>query len=260
MHCVTNSFISGAVKPRVVASIEARMGSSRLPGKVLADIGGQPTLLRLVRRLQKCKSLDAIVVATSRSAGDDGLAAWCEQNEIACYRGSEDDVLNRVVEAHKFMQSDLIVEITGDCPLTDPAIVDLGVETFLSHDVDVVSNCGRTLTWPMGQYVQVFPLALLEEIDRTIDDAAVHEHVSLYFYEHPEKFRLIELLAPERWREPSWRLQLDYPEDLVFQQAVYAALEPVFGPYFGTEEIVSYLRAHPEVVLLNQHCEEKSAR
>lgn len=257
---MTISLHSAVNKPRVVASIEARMGSSRLPGKVLADICGQPALLRLVRRLQQSKSLDAIVVATSLSDVDDVLAAWCEANEIACFRGSENDVLNRVVEAHKFMDSDLIVEITGDCPLTDPAIIDLGVETFLAHEVDIVSNCGHNLTWPMGQYVQVFPLALLEEIDNSISDPAVHEHVSLYFYENPDKYRLIEILAPERWREPVWRLQLDYPEDLAFQRIVHAALEPVFGPYFGTEEIVAYLRSHPEVALINQHCEEKSAR
>ena len=255
-----NSNLLSTGKPRVVASIEARMGSSRLPGKVLADIEGQPALLRLVRRLQQCKSLDAIVVATSRSRGDDVLSDWCTHHEIPCFRGSEEDVLNRVVEAHKFMGSDVVVEITGDCPLTDPAIVDLGVETFLSHDVEVVSNCGRTLTWPMGQYVQVFPFALLAEIDSTVDDAVVHEHVSLYFYEHPEKYRLIELLAPQRWRQSTWRLQLDYPEDLTFQRVVYAALEPIFGPYFGTEEVIAYLRAHPEVVALNQFCEEKAAR
>lgn len=247
-------------RPRVVASIEARMGSSRLPGKVLMDIHGQPALWRLVDRLRQCAFVDDVVVATSISPLDDVLADWCSERGIACFRGSEEDVLNRVVEAHKFMRSDIVVEITGDCPLTDPAIVDLGVETFLAHDVDVVTNCGLKLTWPMGQYVQVFPLALLDEVDKTVDDAAVHEHVSLYFYERPERYRVIDLLAPSRWREPDWRMQLDYAEDLAFQNAVYAALEPQFGPYFGVEETVAFLRAHPAIPALNIHCEEKSAR
>lgn len=236
------------------------MGSSRLPGKVLMDIHGQPALWRLVDRLRQCAFLDDVVVATSTSPLDDVLADWCAARGIACFRGSEDDVLNRVVEAHKFMRSDIVVEITGDCPLTDPAIVDLGVETFLAHDVDVVTNCGLKLTWPMGQYVQVFPLALLDEVDKTVDDAAVHEHVSLYFYEHPERYRVIDLLAPNRWREPSWRMQLDYAEDLAFQNAVYAALEPEFGSYFGVEETVAFLRAYPAIPALNLDCEEKSAR
>ena len=143
-------------KPRVVASIEARMGSSRLPGKVLKDINGQPALWRLVDRLRRCMHVDDVIVATSTAKGDDFLAQWCEQQSIACFRGSENDVLHRVVEAHRFMKSDLVVEITGDCPMTDPDIVDLGIETFLTHKVAVVSNCGNNLTWPMGQYVQVF--------------------------------------------------------------------------------------------------------
>ncbi len=247
-------------RPRVVASIEARMGSSRLPGKVLMDINGQPALWRLVDRLRQCRFLDDVVVATSISHMDDVLADWCSARGVSCFRGSEDDVLHRVVEAQKFMKSEIVVEITGDCPLTDPAIVDLGVETFLAHDADVVTNCGQKLSWPMGQYVQVFPLALLDEVDGMIDDAAVHEHVSLYFYEHPVRYRVIELLAPNRWREPSWRMQLDYPEDLAFQNAVYAALEPKHGPYFGVEEIVAFLRAHPTINSMNIHCEERAAR
>lgn len=247
-------------KPRVVASIEARMGSSRLPGKVLEDINGQPALWRLVDRLRQCRSVDEVVVATSTASGDDVLAEWCAERAIPYFRGSEDDVLSRVVEAHKLMGTELVVEITGDCPMTDPEVVDLGVETFLVHDVDVVTNCGRNQTWPGGQCVQVFPLALLEEVDRTIDDAAVHEHVSLYFYEHPERYRILELLAPRRWERPTWRLQLDYAEDLEFQRQVTSRLEPIHGPYFGTEEIVSLLRQAPELMKINIHCTEKSAR
>lgn len=249
-----------STRRRIVASIEARMGSSRLPGKVLADIQGHPVLGRLVSRLRHCSHVDDVVVATSTSSGDDVIAEWCWKNGIPCFRGSEKDVLNRVVEAHRFMKSDLVVEITGDCPMTDPEIVDLGIETFLAHDVDVVSNCGNHLTWPMGQYVQVFPLELLEEVDQNQSDITVREHVSLFFYEHPERYRILELFAPLRWREPTWRLQLDYPEDLEFQRKVYALLEPLYGPYFGTEEVVSLLRRQPELVNINHHCQEKNAR
>lgn len=247
-------------KPHVVASIEARMGSSRLPGKVLMDINGKPTLARLVDRLRAAKSLDDIVVATTVHPADEPLVAWCYEYGVRCWRGSEEDVLDRVVRAHLMMESDIVVEITGDCPLTDPQIVDLGVETFLAHDADVVSNCGNLLTWPMGQYVQVFPLQLLAEVNATIDDAAVHEHVSLYFYEHPERYKIINLLAPARWREPEWRMQLDYPEDLLFQNEVYARLEFQYGPNFGVEEVMGLLRREPELVKINLNCHEKSAR
>ncbi len=247
-------------KPRVVASIEARMGSSRLPGKVLKDINGKPALRRLIDRLRMCRKVDEVVVATSTNQGDDVLADWCKTNNVLCYRGSENDVLDRVVGAQKFVESDIVVEITGDCPLTDPEIVDMGVETFLAHNVEVVTNCGRVLTWPMGQYVQVFPLALLDEVNRSIDDIAVHEHVSLYFYEHPERYRLIELIAPRRWQAPEWRMQLDYPEDLHFLNEIYKRLEPIHGEGFGIEEVMTLLRREPGLVDINAHCIEKSAR
>jgi spore coat polysaccharide biosynthesis protein SpsF len=245
---------------RVVASIEARMGSSRLPGKVLEDIHGHTVIGRLVNRLRLCQRLSDVVVATSTASGDDVLVEWCHQNNVPCFRGSEEDVLNRVVGAHKFMGSDLVVEITGDCPMTDPNLIDLGIETFLIHKPDVVTNCGPHLTWPMGQYVQVFPLQLLEEVDLTVSDPAVHEHVSLFFYEHPERYRVLELLAPNRWREPTWRLQLDYPEDLEFQRQIHALLEPIYGANFDTEDIVTLLRQRPDLIELNAHCEEKCVR
>lgn len=248
------------MKRRVVASIEARMGSSRLPGKVLKEICGKPALQRLVDRLRDCRSLDEVVVATSTNASDDPLSAWCASYGVSCYRGSEDDVLDRVVGAHRAAGTDIVVEITGDCPLTDPAVVDLGVETFLAHDVDVVTNCGTVLTWPMGQYVQVFPLALLADVNERERDPAVHEHVSLFFYEHPERYRTINLIAPRGWQAPEWRLQLDYPADLAFQTEVHQRLEPLHGPLFGMEALVPLLRSEPSLVAINIDCEEKSAR
>lgn len=248
------------MKRRVVASIEARMGSSRLPGKVLEDICGTPALQRLVDRLRACRSVDEVVVATSTSETDDVLASWCGDYGVSCYRGSEEDVLDRVVAAHRAAGSDLVVEITGDCPLTDPAVVDLGVETMLAHDVDVVTNCGTVLTWPMGQYVQVFPLALLAEVNERERDSAVHEHVSLFFYEHPERYRTINLIAPRHWQAPDWRLQLDYPADLEFQRAVHNLLEPTHGAVFGMEALMPLLHRDPSLVAINIHCEEKSVR
>lgn len=236
------------------------MGSSRLPGKALMDICGKTALHRLLERLRACQSLDEIVVATSSHSTDDALEVWCDEHQVKCFRGSEEDVLNRVVQAHQWMETDVIVEITGDCPLTDPEVVDLGVETFLSHDADVVSNCGMKLTWPMGQYVQVFSYSALEEVDRTIIDDAVHEHVSLHFYENPDQYQIINLLAPRRWRHPEWRFQLDYEEDLQFQNEIYRRLEPRHGCCFGVEEVVALLKREPQLIEINGHCEEKSTR
>lgn len=246
-------------KKRVVASIEARMGSSRLPGKVLMDVGGVPAIGRLVRRLRRARKLDGIVLATTVSPSDDALHAWAENEGVAVYRGSEEDVLLRVVEAQRSQSSDVVVEITGDCTLLDPEVIDLGIETFFENDCDVACNV-RKPSYPMGADVQVFSLAALEDVERSVSDPAVREHVSLHFYEHPERYRVIHMFAPERWRDPTMRLQLDYEEDLRFIREIYARLEPSHGDAFGLEEIMALCKKHPELPSMNRHCEEKAPR
>jgi len=249
----------GPEVPRVIASIEARMGSSRFPGKVLVDIGGQPALTRLLRRLRACRSLDGIILATSSASGDDALQAWAQAEGVAAFRGSEEDVLARVVGAQRAMESDVVVEVTGDCTLLDPELIDLGVVTFLENDCDVVTNV-RKLSFPMGMDVQVYRLRDLEEVERTISDPAVREHVSLYFYEHPERYRIIHMFAPARWHAPDYRFQLDYPEDHRFLKEVYARLEAEHGDGFGIEEIMALLSREPSLVDINRHCIEKPDR
>jgi len=245
--------------PRVIASIEARMASSRLPGKILCDINGQPSLTRLARRLRRCERLDGIVLATTSDPSDDPTAAWAETEGIACHRGSIDDVLERVVEAQRGMASEIVVEVCGDTPLLDPGIIDMAVETFLMNDCDVVSNTWK-LSFPQGVDAQVFRLGTLAEVASVCEDAAVREHVSLYFYEHPERYRIFNLVAPPRWRAPDLRFQLDYPEDQTFINRVYALLEPEYGDGFGVEEILALLRRQPTLAEINQHCEERAPR
>ena len=245
---------------KVVASIEARMGSSRLPGKVLADIGGKPALTRLLERRRRCRHLDAVVLATSTNPDDDKLAQWADEQSIPCHRGSEDDVLRRVVEAHRKTRSDVVVEVTGDCPLLDPDLLDMGIEMFHANECDVVSNV-HPVSYPQGVDVQVFKFAALETIEQRIDDAAVREHVSLYFYENPDKYRILALISPRRWHAPNYRFQLDYPEDLAFIRAVYDRLEPAHGGAdFGVEEILALIRSEPALLRINENCEEKPAR
>src|SRR3990167_10024412 len=217
---------------RVVASIEARMGSSRFPGKVLADVCGQPALTRLARRLRRCKTVHAVVLATSTAPADDALETWAQTEGVACYRGSETDVLGRVVDAQRTAGGEIVVEVTGDSVLTDPEIIDLGVNTFRMNDCDIVTNVRRP-AFPMGTDVQVFRLSDLIEIERTVGDPAVREHVSLYFYEHPERYRIVHLYPPARWYGPELRFQLDYVEDLRFITEVYRRLEPTYGEALG---------------------------
>ena len=236
------------------------MGSSRLPGKVLMDLAGKTTLTRILERLRRCKRLDEIVLATTTAEGDDVLATWADENGVPCYRGSEEDVLNRVVNAHRMMGSDIVVEITGDCPLLDAEIIDMGVGTYFANRCDVVNTVAES-SYPQGLELQVFPLSLLEDVERRIDDSAVREHVSLHFYENPDKYRLLTLVAPARWHGPELRFQLDYPEDLGFIRTVYERLEPRFGGAgFGVGEIMDLLEREPSLKDINAHCVEKSPR
>jgi spore coat polysaccharide biosynthesis protein SpsF len=251
--------MTASKKPRVVASVEARMGSGRLPGKMMSDIAGRPALLRLFERLHQARTVDAIVLATTTQPADDPLVRLAETAGIRCYRGSEEDVLNRVVEAHRMMGTELVVEVTGDCTLIDPKVIDLGVTTFIENDVDVVANVVKP-SYPMGVDVQVFRLAALAEVESSVRDPAVREHVSLYFYEHPERYRILHLAAPERYRAPELRLQLDYPEDRELIREIYRRLEPRFGNSFGTPEILDLLAAEPALAGINRHCIEKEPR
>ena len=235
------------------------MGASRLPGKVLADIHGWPALGRLVRRLRRSQRVDDIVVATSQNPQDDPVASWAAQEGVACHRGSEDDVLARVVGAQRQMHSDIVVEVCGDTPLIDPEVIDMAVDTFFANDCDVVSNTAK-LSFPQGIDAQVFRLRDLEEVADTVQDAAVREHVSLHFYEHPERYRIVHLAAPPRWAGAQYRFQLDYPEDLQFIRAVYGHLEPTHGEGFGTGEILDLLRQLPQLATINRDCVEKPAR
>lgn len=244
---------------RVVASIEARMSSSRLPGKVLSDIEGLPALSRLLRRLKLCNRIDEIILATSINEADDALERWAKAEGLLCHRGSEDDVLQRVVDAQLVAKSDIVVEITGDCILTDPQIIDMTIHTFFENDVDVVSSISKR-AFPMGVGAQVFRLNDLIHVSKTITDPSVHEHVSLYFYEHPELYRTIYLMPPQNWHEPTWRFQIDYPEDLKFTREIYRRLLPSHGDSFGIEEIMQVCRAEPHLPEINRHCAERPAR
>ncbi|MEM7071851.1 MAG: hypothetical protein AAF403_08875, partial [Pseudomonadota bacterium] len=222
------------IKNKVVASIEARMGSSRLPGKVLMDIVDHHALARLVMRLKQSKKIDDIVVATTVSTKDDLICDWCQKNAIAYHRGSEDNVLDRVVQAHQKMQSNVIVEVTGDCTLLDPSIIDQGIDIFLNNHYDVVTNTVE-LSYAQGIDVQVFSYKNLKWVNDHIDDQAVLEHVSLYFYENPDKYHIYHMKAPDHLRAPFVRMQLDYQEDLDFIRKIYQHLEPKYGPYFSYE-------------------------
>lgn len=225
---------------RVVASIEARMGASRLPGKVLADLAGKPALERMLDRVRLARSLDDVVIATSVAKADDRIEAWARTIGVACYRGSEDDVLARVVEAQRSMRAHTVVELCGDCPLIDPVVIDRAVARFAAGDCDLVTTTAPQ-SYPQGLDVEVFGLKALEAVASAGPSTEVREHVSLAFYRNPGRYRVANLDAPPAQRRPDLRLLLDYPQDLPFLSATYAALDRVHGLRFTTTELLALI-------------------
>ncbi len=240
---------------KIVATIEARMTSSRLPGKILLPILGKPTLELLIERLCKVNKIEQIVIATTSNRTDDVVEDLANRLCVGCYRGSEDDVLDRVMKAAQFYNSDIIVEITGDCPLIDPIVIDCLIEIFLNNFFDYVSNTLKQ-TYPNGLDVQIFSLKTLEEVSRLTDDPTDHEHVSLYIYEHPERYSLYnqESGLPEKYWD--LRLTVDTIEDFELIRSIYEELYPT-NPDFLLDDILELLDKRPELIDINKHIKQK---
>ncbi len=233
---------------RVVASIEARMGASRLPGKVLMDIAGKPALGRMLDRVRQATTLDSIVIATSDAASDDAIAGWAGGEGIEVFRGSEDNVLERVLQAHRMMCSDIVVELCGDCPLIDPDVIDRAVSRFRKGDCDIVTTTAPQ-SYPEGLDVEVFALSALEDVAaRCGDDPKVREHVSSDFYSDKERWRLVSLKAPEPLHRPELRLLLDWPEDHIFLSAICNRLDDEHGANYTTAELIALIDAEGEAL------------
>ena len=222
---------------KIVSIIEARMTSSRLPGKVLKEIMGRPALELLIERLKAVKEIDEIIVATTINKTDDVIEAFCRRLKVVCFRGSENDVLGRVLEAGRFVKADLIVEITGDCPLADPEIIREGIKIFLEGQYDYVSNGLLGRTFPDGLDVQVFPLKILQEISTLTNEAIDREHVTHYIYNHPERYKLKNYEADQELCWPELAITLDTPEDLILITKIFESLYPK-NPLFSAYDIV----------------------
>jgi len=239
---------------RIVASVEARMHSSRLPGKVLKDICGKPVLWHIVERLKRAERVQDIVIATTVNPKDDQIVEFADKLGVKIFRGSEEDVLHRLVDAHKMMKSDTIVEITGDSPLIDPEIVDQTIELYLNNDADYVSNT-LTRSYPIGIRTQVFSLDLLSRCEKESYLPKDREHVTTHICKNPDKFKLLNLEAPASQNFPKLRLTLDYEEDLNVIRKIYEGLY-FEKPNFLLRDVLHFLSDHPDIPEINRHCRQ----
>lgn len=236
--------------------VAARMGSSRLRGKSLADIAGRPAILHVIERIGVVPGIDGIVLATTDCPEDDPLADVAEAAGATVFRGSSDDVLGRTVGALESVGATTAVQITGDCPLIDPALVAEALSAFTANECDYATN--RPAGYPLGHCVEVFRRDDLARIAATTDDEAHREHVTLPYYEEPTPYRVLHVgpLAPALVRDDV-RLTLDTAEDLEVIRRVATALGP---KSFGLSEALAWLDAHPEVAGINAHVRQKPAR
>ncbi len=240
---------------RIVATIEARMASSRLPGKVLMPLAGRPVLTHIVERLRSVPAIAEVIIATTVNPADEAIARLAQHIGVPVFRGSEEDVLGRVLGAARSVRGEILVEITGDCPLVDPDITASAIEYFLEgrKQNPPLQYAANVLEpgYPLGLAVQVFPVALLAEVDQLTRDPADREHVSYYIYRVPGRYRTGHLQCQPWLHHPDWRWTLDYPEDYEFLKRVYSELFPV-NPRFGAREVVDLLQKKPEIADINR--------
>jgi spore coat polysaccharide biosynthesis protein SpsF len=238
---------------KIVASIQARLGSSRLPGKVLKDINGKPMLLRHIERLRRSRLLDDVVVATSVNPLDDKIEEFCINNDIKFFRGSEDDVLDRISSLLELADIDIHVECFGDSPLTDPHIVDEVIGYYLKHEyeIDFVSNSLVT-SYPPGQEVLVYRAESLIKANKIIEkDDPLREHVSIHLTQYPEKYRLKNLEAPSYYNYPEIYLEVDTEEDFELINVIFKYFDDKQLEHFSLSEIIEFLSQNNNLIKIN---------
>jgi len=234
---------------KVVAIVQARMSSSRLPGKVLKEIAGKPMLVHVVERAQQARSIDQVIVATTIDPSDDPLEALCLENGFPCYRGSLHDVLDRYYQAARLYRADTIVRFTADCPLLDPDVVEKTIGGFLDSKVDFAANRlppPFKRTYPIGLDTEVCTFGALERAWKEATEKYEREHVMPYLYQVEGRFKILRVDYEKD--HGHWRLTVDTQEDLDLVRAIFDH----FGKQtFNWLDVIRYLEAHPEIAKIN---------
>ena len=240
---------------RTVAVIPARMGSGRLPGKVMTRLNGKPLLGYLLDRVENCNKIDSIVVAIPETIENDCIQDYCLNRSVQVFRGSEDDVLDRVFQSLLWARAELGTLIFSDGPLIDPQVIDGAVDVFNSMgEYDWVGNDLIT-TWPSGMETEVFRVTALADAALRCSDVEIREHSTLYIRKNPEKYKLYNLEAPKPYDRPDLSFEVDVYEDLY----VVSALINQFSNYptIRLEDLIQFMDDHPELKELTSKVERR---
>lgn len=231
-----------------LAILQARMSSSRLPGKVLADLVGAPMILRQIERVSRAQRISRLIVATSTRPDDDVLAKTLKDANVEVVRGDLDDVLSRFILAlDAAPEEPAAVRLTADCPLADPTVIDDTIALFHQSGADYASNTGDTRTFPKGLDVEIFRASALREAHAETTDPYDREHVTPFLYRRPERYRLVTLTQARDEGDARWTV--DRPDDLDFVRAVYAALYAV-RPDFSSDDVRALVARRPDLQTL----------
>jgi spore coat polysaccharide biosynthesis protein SpsF len=237
----------------IVAIIQARMGSTRLPGKVLKKIGNRTMLGHVVRRVQRAGNLDRVVVATTTTLDDDAVVEAAERLEVTAFRGSEPDVLDRYYQTARVHDASSIVRITADCPLIDPGVIEQAIEAFEEEKPDYASTSLKERVYPRGVGAEVMTLGALETAWEEAEKSYQRVHVTPYIYQHPGQFELLHVGSVEsNYSDHRWTV--DTPEDLEFVRSLYSHLDSGCASW---EEVLGVLRKNPRIAKINRGIDQK---
>lgn len=238
---------------RTVAIVQARMGSTRLPGKVLLDLAGEPMLSRVLARLARARTLDKVVVATTVEPADDPLVTWCERAGWTVYRGSEADVLDRYHQVANREWADIVVRVTSDCPMIDPSLVDRVVIARADQDAAYASNLLPRRTYPRGLDTEVICAEALSEAWREATSSSDREHVTPFLWSQPDRFPQAVVMSDQDHSSLRWTVDTD---------ADYELANRVYGHFgndeFGWHDVLDVIQNHPDWSALNSHIAQKA--
>ena len=244
---------------RFIASIQARMGSARLPNKVLKEVAGKPLLQIMIERANKSVLIDDLIVATTLEPRDDAIVDLCKDLGVNFFRGSEDGVLERMYLTHKEISTDVVVSLYGDCPLIDPKIIDTVIVAYIvNQPCDYVTNLDSK-TYPTGMGLEVYPFRVLELAYQKVNTSEDREHSSRYFRIRPHEFKHVHVGAPPELYYPQLEIALDEDKDYELIKILYEALHSQ-NPYFGCKDIVDYIKLNNHLLDINQKVKRRELK
>ena len=241
---------------KIICIIQARMGSTRLPGKVMKKIKRKSILYYVIERVKKSKMIDKIIIATTTNKNDDLIVKEAKKLKVDIFRGSEEDVLSRYFFASKEFNADIVIRITSDCPLIDPEIIDKIIKKHIESKSDYTSNTIKR-TYPRGFDTEVFNKDIIKDVYKNASEKYQREHVTIFILENKERYKITNVETKGKLYRPDIRVTLDTIEDF---ELISKIIENFDDISFGLEEVIDFLNENPQLLELNKNINHKEVK